>query len=105
MFGSDRRYAWPVVNRCINVLPEPSTMVREPRSKHIGPWSTDLKPRSWALDLGTRQVSKCVQSIGPGVEWLLMAADLDRISIFFRLVLPVSIGGNLIDGVVHDECH
>ena len=30
-----------------------------------------------------------------------MAADLDRISIFFRLVLPVSIGSNLIDGVVH----
>ena len=26
-------------------LPEPWTMVRGPRSKHIGPWSTDLGPR------------------------------------------------------------
>ena len=26
-------------------LPEPWTMVRGPRSTHIGPWSTDLEPR------------------------------------------------------------
>ena len=26
-------------------LPEPWTMVRGPRSKHIGPWFTDLEPR------------------------------------------------------------
>ena len=26
-------------------LPEPWTMVREPRSKRLGPWSTDLEPR------------------------------------------------------------
>jgi len=26
-------------------LPEPWTTVRGPRSRHIGPWSTDLEPR------------------------------------------------------------
>ena len=39
-FGS--RYAWPVVNRCIDILPEPWTLARGSASKHIGPWSTDL---------------------------------------------------------------
>ena len=29
-------------------LPEPWTTVQGPRSKHIGPWSTDLEP--WILD-------------------------------------------------------
>ena len=33
-------------------LPEPWTMVRGPRSTHIGPWSTDLEPR--IVDLGSR---------------------------------------------------
>ena len=44
MFGSGRRYAWPAVYRCIDILPEPWTLVRGLRSKHQGPWSTDLEP-------------------------------------------------------------
>ena len=47
MLRSGRRYAWPVVidvlKLCLNS--EPRHMVRGPRSKHIGPWSTDLEPR------------------------------------------------------------
>ena len=48
MFGSGRCCAWPAVYRCIDILPEPWTLVRGPRPKHIGPWSTDLEP--WILD-------------------------------------------------------
>ena len=33
-------------------LPEPSTMVRGPRSKHLGPWSTDFEP--WIVDSVSR---------------------------------------------------
>ena len=33
-------------------LPEPWTTVRGPRSKHIGPWSTDLEP--WIVDSVSR---------------------------------------------------
>ena len=45
MFGSGRRYAWPILNRFPEILPVLQIMVRGPRSKHIGPWFTDLGPR------------------------------------------------------------
>ena len=36
MFGSDRRYVWPVVNQCIDILPEPRTLVLGPRVVGFG---------------------------------------------------------------------
>ena len=54
MFCSGRRYAWPVVidvlKLCLNS--EPRNMVRGPRPRHIGPWSTDLEP--WIVDSVSR---------------------------------------------------
>ena len=50
MLRSGRRYAWPAVNRCIDILPEPWTLVRGPRSKHLGPWSKHLGP--WSKHIG-----------------------------------------------------
>ena len=50
-------------------LPEPWTMVRGPRSKQKGPWSTDLEPR--IVDRVSRfklRGSRLVDA-GPGVTW------------------------------------
>ena len=45
MFGSSSCYAWPVVNRFIDILPEPL-------SEGQVPWPTDLKP--WIEDSVSR---------------------------------------------------
>ena len=82
-FGS--RYAWPVVNRCIDILPEPWTLARGSASKHIGPWSTDLEPgtASRVQSLSARALrapNRCYWG------WLL---DLDQIGSRRRLMSGV----------------
>ena len=44
MFGSGRRYAWPVVNRFIDILPKPWTLAPCPTVKVPAPSSMDLGP-------------------------------------------------------------
>jgi hypothetical protein len=48
-------------------LPEPWTMVRGPRSKHIGLWSTDLEPRIVGLESRFKLSGSRLVGAGPGL--------------------------------------
>ena len=52
-------------------------MVRGPRSKHIGPWSTDLEPRIGGL--GSRFKLRGSRLAGAEPGYLGKLLDLDRI--------------------------
>ena len=48
-------------------LPEPWTTVRGPRSKHQGPWSTDLEPRIVDSVSRLKLRGSCLVDAGPGL--------------------------------------
>ena len=50
-------------------LPEPWTMVRGPRSKHQGPWSTDLEPCFGDSVSRFKLRGSRLVDTGPGVTW------------------------------------
>ena len=56
-------------------LPEPLTTVRGPRSKHIGPWSTDLEPRIVNRVLRFKLRGSCFVDVEPGSLWLFAISE------------------------------